>query len=88
MKKIVEVSSEGFGSLLGEQVVVYACRYIYTGKLVGVNNTCILLEGAKFVYSTGENTKGHKGWESAEDCWNTDWYIQIASIESFGKSPI
>ena len=87
MKKIVKVSSEGFEALLGKKVIIYSCRYIYVGKLVGVNNTCILLEDAKFIYSTGPYRKDIKKWESSENCWNDSWYIQTSSIESFGLSP-
>ena len=88
MKKIVEeVSGEGLVSLLGEKVIIYACRFIYTGILKGVNDTCILLNGAKIVYDTGANTRDKTEWACDENCWSKDWYVQIASIESFGKSP-
>lgn len=55
--------------------------YIYTGKLVGVNDTCVLLEDAGIVYETGELTS--KTWKDMQKLPN-DWYVSIASIESFG----
>ena len=54
MKKLVEeVSGEGLESLLGENITVWCECYIYSGKLVGVNDDDILLEGASVVYETG-----------------------------------
>jgi len=88
MRKIVEeVSGEGLDCLLGEKVVIYSCRFIYTGVLKGINTTCILLSDAKIVYDTGAHQKGKTSWETCENTWSSDWYIQLASIESFGKSP-
>ena len=52
MKKIatvVEVDGEGFEALLDQNVLVFGLNYIYTGKLVGVNETFIKIEGAKIV---------------------------------------
>ena len=45
MKKLVEqVDGEGFEALMGEVITVFCLNYFYTGKLVGVNDSCILLE--------------------------------------------
>lgn len=82
MKKIVtEVEGEGLVKLLGEVVTLFCLNYIYTGKLVGVNDTCIKLSDAKIVYETGAfNTKD---WKDAQ-ALPSDWYVQRQSIESFG----
>jgi hypothetical protein len=82
MKKIVEeVSGEGLEKLLGERITIFALNYIYTGKLMGVNASCVLLEEASIVYETGElNTKT---WKDAQ-ALPGPWYVQIGSIESFG----
>jgi len=88
MKKIVEeIGGEGLEALLGLNVVIYSCRFIYAGTLRGVSETTVLLGDARIVYDTGSHVKGKKEWETCENTWSSDWYIQIASIESFGKSP-
>ena len=84
MKKLVEVQEvqgEGLTALLGETVTLFCCRYIYTGKLVGVNDTCVLLEDAGIVYETGSFNS--KDWKDCQKLPNA-WYVQTASIESFG----
>jgi hypothetical protein len=44
MKKLVEeINGEGLDKLLGERVTLFCMNYIYTGKLSGVNSTCVLL---------------------------------------------
>lgn len=84
MKKIVsvtDVEGEGLTALLGERVTLFCLNYIYTGKLTGVNETCVLLEDAAIVYETGElNTKE---WKDAQKLPN-DWYVRTSAIESFG----
>ena len=57
MKKIIEESSvEGLEKLLGERITLFCCRYIYTGKLIGVNDDCVMLSDCGLVYDTGELT--------------------------------
>ena len=82
MRKIVEeVSGEGLEKLLGETVTLFCMNYIYTGKLLGVNASCVLLGEAKIVYETGAlNTKTWKDAQALPD----EWYVNTASIESFG----
>ena len=83
MKKIVnEVQGEGLEKLLGERVTLFCMNYIYTGTLTGVNETCVLLTEAAIVYETGAFTE--KNWKDAQALPH-DWYVSIASIESFGK---
>lgn len=83
MRNIVEeISGEGLEKLLGEVVTLFCLNYIYTGKLIGVNATCVLLAEAKIVYETGElNTKT---WKDAQSLPG-EWYVQTSCIESFGK---
>ena len=40
--EVVEVANEGLISLLGKTITCFCMNYIYTGKLEGVNDTCIL----------------------------------------------
>ena len=73
MKILVnEVENEGLESLLGKTVVLWCGVYIYTGRLVGVNSTCVKLDSAKVVYETGPH--------------GTPWYVTTQSIESFGET--
>jgi hypothetical protein len=84
MKKLVnvtEVSGEGLIGLLGERITLFCLNYIYTGKLVGVNDTCVCLEEAAIVYETGELTATE--WKDAQKLPNA-WYVQIGAVESFG----
>ncbi len=82
MKKIVEeVSGEGLQKLLGERVTLFCLNYIYTGRLIGVNETCVLLTEAAIVYETGELNS--KNWKDAQALPH-DWYVQLSAVESFG----
>lgn len=81
MKIIEEVSGEGLESLLGENVTLWCECYIYAGKLVGVNETDVLLEDAKIVYETGPLNE--KGFQDAQSL-PSKWYVRIAKIESYG----
>ena len=84
MKKIVtvaEVTGEGLEKLLGEQVTLFCLNYIYTGKLAGVNDSCVLLEDASVVYETGP--LGDKTWKDSQKLPGA-WYVVRGSIERFG----
>lgn len=84
MKKLVEVQEvpgEGFMALLGLVITVFCANYIYTGKLTGVNDECILLENPSIVYETGPFSDSQ--WKDAQRLPN-QLYIQKASVESFG----
>ncbi len=81
MKKIVEVSDEGLEGLLGETVTLLCVNYFYTGRLVGVNKTCVRLEDPSIVYETGEWSS--KNWKDSQALPN-DIYVQCAAIEAFG----
>jgi hypothetical protein len=82
MKKIVEeVSGEGLEALLGETVTLLCVNYFYTGKLVGVNETCVLLDEPKIIYETGAWSSSE--WKDAQGLPNSI-YVQTSAIESFG----
>ena len=85
MKKLVqtvEVEGEGLCALMGEQVLLFCLNYIYTGKLTGVNETCVQLTNAAIVYETGELTS--KTWNDSQKLPH-EWYVQLACVESYGK---
>ncbi len=73
---------EGLISLLGQQVTLFCAVYIYTGKLVGVNDTCIKIENPAIVYETGSFSE--KSWKDAQKLPSKYHYIQTNLIESFG----
>jgi hypothetical protein len=83
MKKLVkveEVEGEGLVGLMEQNVTLFCMNYIYTGTLVGVNDTFVKLEKASVVYETGPlNTKD---WKDAQALPN-DLYIQLSAVESF-----
>lgn len=83
MKVLIEqVEGEGLDGLLGQVVTLFCLNYIYTGKLVGVNTSCVKLEGSKIVYETGP--LGEKAWKDAQNLPGSIWYVQTGAIESFG----
>ena len=82
MKKLIEVSDEGLEGLMGEVVTLLCMNYFYTGRLTGVNDTCVQLEKPSIVYDTGEWSK--KVWSDAQKLPTEHLYVQVAAIESFG----
>lgn len=81
MKKLVEeVQGEGLMKLMGERVTFFCANYIYTGKLIGVNTDCVLLQDAGIVYETGAFTE--KKWKDMQEL-PYNCYIMLQSIESF-----
>ena len=82
MKRLIEeTDGEGLDKLIGEKVTLFCANYIYAGKLIGVNSTCVLLRDACIVYETGPLTD--KTWKDAQALPH-DWYVQTGAIESFG----
>ena len=83
MKRIVEeVSGEGLVALLGKRVTFFCLNYIYTGDLVGVNDTDVLLENPAIVYETGAFDK--PTWTDAQNLPH-DLYVRVSAIESYGE---
>lgn len=84
MKVITDIKEgEGLEGLLGEQVVIICACYIYSGKLVGVNEYCIKLEDPSIVYETGVWTD--KTYKDVQKLPHKNHYITTGMIESFGK---
>ena len=81
MKKIIEVSEEGLIGLMGQRITLFCMNYIYTGKLVGVNDYCVLLDEPSIVYETGEFN--NSTWKDAQRLPNT-LYVVLSSVEAFG----
>lgn len=86
MKKsvqIVEVEDEGFIALMDKIITVLCMNYFYTGKLIGVNDTCILLESPSIIYETGRWDEDE--WKDKQPLPTDKLYIQTSAIESFGE---
>lgn len=82
MKRIVQVEeSNGFEALLGERITLFCLNYIYTGKLVGVDESHLLLEEAAIVYETGPFNEPK--WKDAQPLPQA-WRVQIGAVESWG----
>ena len=77
-----EKTGEGLMALLGKPVALYCLNYIYSGTLIGVNDTCVKLRDACIVYETGSFSD--KGWKNAQKLPGESHYVQISAIESFG----
>jgi hypothetical protein len=86
MKVLVEtkeVQEEGFLCLLGKDVIIFGGAYIYAGKLVGVNQTCVKLENPHIVYETGPWTG--KKFKDAQSLGKQFHYVCLP-VESFGET--
>ena len=66
---------------MGERVTLFGLNYIYTGKLVGVNEHYVKLEDAAIVYETGAFTD-KSGWKDAQ-ALPKPVYVMLTTIESF-----
>ena len=82
MKVLMEVSGDGLESLLGKKVILFCANYFYTGKLVGVNKTCVKLEDPAIVYETGPFTD--KQYKDEQPLGTKEHYVRLSAIESFG----
>ena len=83
MKRIIESDKpDGLEGLLGERVTLFCAAYIYTGKLAGMDDTCVKLVDASIVYETGP--LNDKVWQDAQ-ALPGPWYVQLSSVESFGR---
>jgi len=84
MKVLAEqIEKEGLESLLGKEVTFFCVNYIYAGKLVGVNETCVKLENPKIVYETGAFSE--ENWKDAQALPKQYFYVQLSAVESFGE---
>ena len=82
MKRLIEEENEGMVSLLNEKITVFTSGYFYTGKLVGVNDTCLKLEDPSIIYETGKFSDSE--WKDAQSMCVEYFYIAIPAIEAFG----
>ncbi len=82
MKKLVtEIENEGFEKLMGETVTLFCMNYFYNGKLVGVNDTQVLLSDPKIIYETGNWSSG--SWKDVQSMGIDELYVRISAVESY-----
>jgi len=79
---VSEDETQEFMDAIGSEVVIFGMIYIYSGKLVGVNETHIVLENAKIVYETGAFTSPN--WKDAQALPTKDHKVRKSAIESWG----
>jgi hypothetical protein len=84
LQTVTEVEKEGLNAVFGETVILYCANYFYTGKLVGINKTCVKLEDPAIVYSTGAFTD--KKYADEQPMGTKAHYVRLAFIESFGPA--
>jgi hypothetical protein len=85
VKVIVEQKEqEGLEAFLGSRILLMCAGYFYEGRLIGVNKTCVKLEDAAIVYSTG--AWSDKSYSDIQKLHCKDWYVRKSLIESFGAS--
>jgi hypothetical protein len=83
MKRIVEESTgDGLEKLLGETVQLWCMNYIYSGKLIGVNDEDVCLANAVIVYETGTMTEA--GWKDAQPVGVGEFFIRTSAVEAYG----
>ena len=82
----VETAVDGLDKLLGEYVELYCLNYIYSGKLVGVNEFDVCLAECCIVYETGK-LDDHSGYKFSESFNQEERFVQKAHIESYGLAP-
>ena len=81
MKKLIEeVDGEGLDGLMGEHITFYCLNYIYTGKLVGINDSFVKLKDAGIVYETGPH--GEKEWKDFQPLPHPV-YVMLRCVESY-----
>lgn len=84
MKRLVEEENAGMIGLLEKNITIFTSGYFYSGKLIGVNDTCVELGNPSIVYETGEfSDSSYKVKQSlnVDNC-----YISNNAIESFWQS--
>ncbi len=86
MKRIVEeTGADGLEKMLGEQVLLMCAAYFYAGKLVGVNDACVVLKNPSIVYETGSWLES--GWKDAQELPCDELVVMTGHIESCGVMP-
>jgi hypothetical protein len=74
------VKNEGLVALLGQNITLFCANYIYTGRLVGVDDQFVKLDNASIVYETGAFSEAK--WKDAQSLPNSV-YVMTSAVEMF-----
>ena len=82
MKKIIETNEgSGLDSLLGKYALLLCANYFYYGRVVGVSDYDVQLEGACIVYETGPLLDPE--WKDAQRLPGDSFFVRVAAVESY-----
>jgi hypothetical protein len=81
---MTENNEEGFLALIGKNVEIQTGLFIYAGKLIGVNSTCVKLDNAHTVFDTGDFK--NKKYSDAQARENPILYVQLAGVFAFNET--
>ena len=77
--------AEGLQSLIGEYVQLWCLNYIYSGKLVDVNDSDVALTKAVVVFETGALTD--KVFKTFDPVAADTLFVKTQAIESYCLAP-
>lgn len=77
---ISDYSGAGFHDFIGRRILILCANYFYTGKLVRINDDCVLLEDAYIVFETGALDSA---WYKDAQKLESPVYVRMSAIESF-----
>jgi hypothetical protein len=79
-QEITQDDSTAYDKMLGKRVTIICAKYIYTGRVTGVNTDTIEVSEAEITYETGPWTNKKYADSQTLPCENID--IWKGSIES------
>ena len=88
VKKYIEektnnpLEEDGYSELIGKNITVFCCRYIYYGKLIEEGKSFIKLQNPNIVYETGCFTENN--FRDIQSMNTKTFSINKDSVESFG----
>ena len=77
-----KIDNYGYSSLIGENITVFCCRYIYHGKLIEEGKSFIKIQSPSIVYETGCFTENN--FKDIQSMNTKTFSINKDSVESFG----
>ena len=75
-------STNDFSDFLNKQIVLFCCRYVYTGKLIEEKENSLVLENPHIIYETGDFKDS--GFSDCQSLNCKKWSLSKQSIESYG----
>lgn len=72
----------GLNLHFGKRVMLFGSKYIYTGRVVGVNEEVVRLQDAQIVQTTGPYRE--RGYHDEQKLPSNEWSVLLSSLESYG----